>query len=160
PYHKKLFKDLYRVFEEQDASAKGLAPHTPAYEEALERRAQEIRHLIKPQILTAIEKYFETYFYMKHMWIGKDGFYTFKHYFKELVKLIGRNSDIKSMLRENASEFAAQKTKRAALLKKLKISGQWKQVFDAFGDFMVTKIYRRYAQIFAVYRMQPVQDEV
>ena len=50
--------------------------------------------------------------------------------------------------------------KKRKLLKELKVSKQWQDVFYAFGDFMVTKIYRRYAQIFALYQMDAILKEI
>lgn len=160
PKHRKLFKDLYRIFTEQDASSMGgLAPHTPQYERMLEEKARTLRAHIAPKFLKLIEQHFEYYFYMKHMWIGKDGVYTFDHYLKELVKLIGRDSNAAIILREQAQDFQASLRKRQALMRQLKLTGPWKIIFDAFGDFMITKIYRRFAQIYAIYRMQPVIEE-
>lgn len=156
----KLFKDLYTVFSEQEASALGLAPHTPAYEERLEERAQTLRQKIAPAVLRRIEKHFETHFCMKHMWIGKDGVYSFEHYVKELVKFIGKNANARALLRETTTAFERTFRKRRLLLRKLGVTGRWRTLFDAFGNFMVTKIYRRYAQIYAIYRMQPVIEEV
>ncbi len=45
-------------------------------------------------------------------------------------------------------------------MKKIKMPIKWRKIFNAFGDFMVTKIYRRYAQIFAVYQMDAVLKEI
>jgi len=94
------------------------------------------------------------------MWIGKDGVNSFDHYLKEFVKFIGRGSDPDKMLSEKEMDFKNGIQKRKDLVKKLDISGKWLTLFNAFGDFMVTKIYRRYSQIYAIYRMQPILDEI
>ncbi len=160
PLQRKLFKELYAVFEEQDVSGMTLAPHTPQYERLLEKRARSIRSKIRPAILRRIERHYERYSYVKHMWIGKEGVYTFDYYLKELVKLIGRNSDIAGMLDEIAHERAGTLRKKRALMRTLRIAPRAQTLFNAFGDFMVTKIVRRFAQIYAIYRMQPVLEEI
>jgi phosphohistidine swiveling domain-containing protein len=160
PKQRKLFRELFRVFEEEEATQMTLAPHTPAYERALEDRAQQIRGQVDRRILRMIEKHYEQNFSIKHMWIGKDGVHTFDHYLKELVKFVGRGSDARKLKAEGKKEFARMLAQRSAAIRRYGIRGKWRILFDAFGDFMVTKIYRRYAQIYLIYRMQPVLDEI
>ncbi len=45
-------------------------------------------------------------------------------------------------------------------MRHLQVDEQWQRVFDAFGDFMVTKIYRRYAQLLAVHHMSAILKEI
>lgn len=160
PIQKKLFKDLYYVFEEQDVAPYGLGTHTPEYEAQLEKRARSIRSKIQPRIMKMIEKYYQQNFFMKHMWIGKDGVTSFDSYLKELVKFVGRNGDAMLSLKEKEQELREMVRKRSTLISKLNITGKWKILFDAFGGFMITKIYRRYAQIYLIYRMQPILKEI
>lgn len=159
-YHKKLFKDLFKLFEEKNAMPYGLATHTPQYENLLEKKMDLIRDKIKLPVYKLIEKYYEKYFYVKFMWIGKEGVSSFDYYLKELVKFIGRDSNAEKLLEEKQTEFGNNKNTREKLISKLKLNNKWETIFDAFGDFMVTKIYRRYAQIYAIYRMQPILEEI
>jgi phosphohistidine swiveling domain-containing protein len=159
-YHKKLFKDLYRVFEEKEAMPFGLATHTPEYERSLEEKTDSIKEKIKPKILKLIDRHYRKYFYVKYMWIGKTGVNGFDYYLKELVKFIGRDSPAKKLLKEKQTDLKKVIKQRKQLFKKLKVESKWKLLFDAFGDFMITKIYRRYAQIYAIYRMQAVLEEI
>lgn len=160
PQQRKLFHELYKVFEEEEASGMTLAPHTPAYEQALEDRAQELRGKVDRNILHMIELHYERNFSIKHMWIGKESVYTFEHYLKEFVKFVGRGSNAKQLKASGKREFQRMLKKRSAALRRYGIRGKWRILFDAFGEFMVTKIYRRYAQIYLIYRMQPVLDEI
>lgn len=159
-YHNRLFKDLYNVFQEKEAAPFGLATHTPAYETLLEKKMDLIKDKIKPRIYQIIQNYYQKYFYIKYMWIGKDGVNSFDYYLKELVKLVGRNSDVKKLLNEKQEELKNNINKRNLLIKELKISGKWKTIFDGFGDFMITKIYRRYAQIYVSYKMSFILEEI
>ncbi|MDP2749305.1 MAG: PEP-utilizing enzyme, partial [Nanoarchaeota archaeon] len=159
-YHRKLFKEMYRIFQEKDAAPFGLKTHTPEYEQLLEKRMDDIRDKIKSAIYKTIEKHYEKYFYIKYMWIGKEGVHSFNHYLKELTKFIGKNSDARKLIKEKKEEVLQAKRKKAALVKKLGIEKNWQTIFNSFGDFMVTKIYRRYAQIYAIYQMQPLLEEI
>ncbi|MCH7492403.1 hypothetical protein IID19_02285 [Patescibacteria group bacterium] len=157
---KKVLKQLYKTFQEQEVIPYGLKTHTPEYERLLEVRVVSIKDQITPSILKKIEQHYRKYYYVKFMWIGKEGVYTFDHYLKELVKLIGSGINPVSELRKIQREFKQQQSKRNNLIKKLKIAPRWRKVFDEWGSFMVTKIYRRYAQIYAIYRMQPILQEI
>ncbi len=157
---RKVFRQLYKTFEEKEAAPYGLKTHTPEYEKLLEERTERTKDKIRPAILKKVQQHYQRYFYVKFMWLGKDGVYSFDHYLKELVKLIGRGINPAKELKKVQCELRQQIVKQRALVKKLKIKNPWKQVFVEWGDFMVTKIYRRYAQIYAIYRMQPVLKEI
>ena len=159
-YHHQLFKNLFKLFEEREAMPYGLATHTPEYEKLLEKKMDKLREKIKMPVLKALEKHYQKYYYIKFLWLGKDGVNSFDYYLKELVKLIGRGVNAKKLLQEKQEELKQQLTKREQLIKKLGIKRKWLTIFNAWGDFMVTKIYRRFAQIYAIYRMQPVIKEI
>lgn len=159
-YHRKLFTSLYRTFEEQHAAPLGLDTHTPEYQRLLERRIDQMRSSIKSAVLKKIERHYRANYYVKFMWIGKDGVQTFDHYLREVVTWVGRGADAAGNLKKIRSERRAFAKKRMSLIKKLKVTRAHTMLFDAFGDFMVTKIYRRYAQIYAMYRTQPVLAEI
>ncbi|MFH1276514.1 MAG: PEP-utilizing enzyme [Candidatus Woesearchaeota archaeon] len=157
---RELFNELYKAFLEQEASPYGLNTHTKEYEESLENKVTEIKNKISPEIYKKIEDHYKKCFYVKFMWRGKDGVHSFNHYIKELVKFIGRKSDAKTLLSDIAKEQKKFAEKKEKLIKELKLEPKWITIFDSFGEFMVTKIYRRYAQIYAVYRMDPILKEI
>ena len=160
PEQKKLFKELYLSFEEQIASKKKLAPHSPEYEQKLRDKVREIEHKINPAIYKILYKHYQTYFYVKFMFIGKEGVYSFQHFLKKVVKLVGRNAKINTLLKEMDDQIDENKKKAEEVKKQLNITGVWEKLFDGFGEFMITKIYRRYAQIFALYKMHFVLEEI
>ncbi|MBI4059699.1 hypothetical protein HY406_01400 [Candidatus Giovannonibacteria bacterium] len=157
-YHRELFSDLYRRFRDQDASALGLEIHSKEYEARLEEKVSELASRIKPTLLKSIQAHYLKYFYVNHMWVGSIS--TFEYYLKELVKLVGTDADVAGLLKKEEGEWKANLKKRNELLRKLKIGGKWKLIFEAFGDFMITKIYRRFAQIYAVYKMEFILREI
>jgi phosphohistidine swiveling domain-containing protein len=160
PYHKRLFQKLYTEFREYNSSLYGFETHTPEYETAFEKKVADTKDQIKIEILKMIEKHYIKYHYVKHMWIGKDGIYSFDYYLKELVKLIGEDVNVIEVLKKEISQHKKMIIKRNALIKKLKISKDWQEIFSGWSEFMVTKIYRRFAQIYAIYSMQPVLEEI
>lgn len=115
---------------------------------------------IKPTLLKQLQKHYQKYFYVKFLWVGKEGVNSFDYYLKELLKFASPRQKIKKMLAEMETKRRKILLKREQLIKKLKIKGTWLTIFNSWGDFMVTKIYRRYAQIYAIYRMQPVLKEI
>lgn len=157
-YHKKLFGELYKKFRDQEVAKFGYKTHTKEYEELLEQKVSGLIAHIKPDLLKKIEEHYEKYFYVKHMWVGTIS--TFESYLKELVKLIDERADPEAMLETNEKEFEEMISKRSQLVKKLNLQKNYLTLFDAFGDFMVTKIYRRYSQIYAVYKMEFILKEI
>jgi phosphoenolpyruvate synthase/pyruvate phosphate dikinase len=157
-YHRNLFIELYRNFSEIDNAKFGYKTHTKEYEEMLEKKSAELLGFIKPEIQKIIRAHYRKYFYVNHMWVGKE--YTLEHYLKELVKLIGRHSDIEAMLADIKRDFEKMVSDKEKTKKKVMLDSRWEDLFDEFGKFMLTKMYRRYAQIFAMYKMEFILKEV
>ncbi|MEK6890167.1 MAG: PEP-utilizing enzyme [Nanoarchaeota archaeon] len=157
-YHRKLFEKLYKSFKEQEVAKFGYQTHTKEYEELLEQKVGELVSHIKPNVLEGIKNHYKKYFYVNHMWVGKAS--TLEHYLKELVKLIANHSDNAATLKDIDDDFQITYNKRKSLLKELKLDKNWESLFDEFGKFMITKIYRRFAQIYAVYKMEFILNEI
>ncbi|USN54065.1 MAG: hypothetical protein H6760_04225 [Candidatus Nomurabacteria bacterium] len=155
---KKLFADIYSTFLNKEAGPYGWQTHTEEFEHGLEQRADQLIDAISPEILKRIQKHYASYFYVPRMWIGETAHFTY--YLKELVKLIGQKSDIAALLKEEKKKLQTANSLRERYLRQYRISGKWKTLFLAFGDFMVTKIYRRFAQIYALYKMEFLQKEI
>lgn len=160
PQQKKLFKDLLTTFEEQVASKRKLAPHSPEYENELKKRIAKMEKEINNDIKKELYEYYNKYFYVKFMFVGNHGVYTLQDFIKKVVKIIGKEEDIDAQLKEMDEQLVRNKNKADELKKKLNINEKWAKIFDGFSDFMITKIYRRYAQIYALYRMHYVLEEI
>lgn len=158
PYHKKLFVGLYQQFRDQEVSKLGLQVHSKEYEARLEGKIGQLTDKIRPDVMKDIQNYYLKYFYVKHMWVGNAS--TLEFYVKEIVKLVGTNADIAQILKDEQEVWKENIKKRDHLLKKLNIKGDIKIIFQEFADFMITKVYRRYAQIYAIYKMEFVQREI
>ena len=156
----KLFQELFRKFKEEDVKEFGLYTHSPEYEAQFEKRVQELVETIQPKILQAVQEVYARYFYTKFIFTEEQGVYSFEHYLKALVRLVNRTPDLGKEFQEEEQELANIIQKREELIRKLKLTKRQRQIFDAWGEFMITKIYRRYAQLFALYKMTAIVEEI
>ncbi len=156
----KLFKEIFEKFKEQDVKMFGLYTHSPEYEKKFDEVVRDLIAQIRPDILQDLMNHYTKYFYTAFLFTEEQGVYSFEHYLKALVRLVNRDPDLAKTHAEDETDIAVQVNKRAELIKELKLSDEQERFFDAWGDFMVTKIYRRFAQIYANYRMTPVLEEI
>lgn len=113
--------------------------------------------ILKP-VQDDIKKHWRTYYYTKHLWV--EGEYTIEDYIKQLQVILSNNESCGDIIKKQLQVLKLSAIKKRDLMKKMKMPIKWRKIFNAFGDFMVTKIYRRYAQIFAVYQMDSVLKEI
>ncbi len=128
------------------------------HEEFLKIAIKAQKDKMSPEIHKLVQKHYEKYFYVSHMWIGRVS--SSEYYFKELGKLVNGNANLEADYKKEQKESATTLKKRQKLIKKLKIKESWLTLFNGFGDFMVTKIYRRFAQIYVLYKMEYILKEI
>src|SRR3989338_6878471 len=104
-----------------------------------------------------LEAHYRTYFYVNHMWVEEVS--CLEDYVQELAKL-GTVADIKALVKKQDQQWREAAKKREDLFAKLALPPHVELLLRAFGDFMITKVYRRYAQIYAVYKMEFVLKEI
>lgn len=76
------------------------------------------------------------------------------------MRLVAGGVNLEKKYKKQEKEFNKNLVKRKKIIKKLKIENPWLIITDAFGNFMVTKIYRRFAQIYALYKMEFILEEI
>jgi len=155
-----LFKTLFKKFKEEETKLYGLYEHHAQHEQRFEKYLQGLVGSIRTDIKRDLQDHYTKYFYTKFLFTEEQGTYSFEHYLKQLVRLVNSDPDIRRTLVKEKAEAAKQLYQRDELMKKLKLTPDQKKFFMAWGDFMVTKIYRRYAQLYALYRMTPVIEEI
>ncbi|MFA5023962.1 MAG: PEP-utilizing enzyme [Patescibacteria group bacterium] len=155
-----LFKELFRKFKEEDVKFFGLYTHSEEYENKFEEVVRSLKKQIKPEIMEELQKHFSKYFYTKFIYTEEQGVYNFEHYLKELVRLVSSDHNLAEAYRNQEAEIQTLKNERQELIKKLNLSSDLIRFFNAWGDFMVTKIYRRYAQLFALYKTTFILEEM
>ncbi len=105
-----------------------------------------------------IQAHRDSYYYTKHLWVT--GEFTVSDYIHQLQDILNGDLTAEYILQKQYDDLERAKNDRAALMQQLNIDGQWRNIFDNFGDFMVTKIYRRYAQLLAVHHMSAILKEI
>ncbi|HZJ41164.1 MAG TPA: PEP-utilizing enzyme [Candidatus Saccharimonadales bacterium] len=155
-----IFKELFRKFKEEDVKFFGLYTHSEEYEAKFSEVVRELKDKIAPKIMEHLENHYHKYFYTKFIYTEEQGVYAFEHYLKELVRLVSGDADLAGSFAEHEQHTKITLQGRADLIKKLKLTADIQRFFSAWGDFMVTKIYRRYAQLFALYKTTFILEEI
>ncbi len=155
-----IFKELFRKFKEEDVKFFGLYTHSEEYENKFSEVVRELKEKIAPEIMGRLETHYHQYFYTKFIYTEEQGVYDFEHYLKELVRLVNGDANLAASFQEQESHFIKTLAERATLIKKLNLAKDTERFYSAWGDFMVTKIYRRYAQLFALYKTTFILEEI
>jgi phosphohistidine swiveling domain-containing protein len=155
-----LFQELYRKFKEEDVKKFELYHRSPDYEKKFEEVVRELIAHIRPDILKDLQDHYATYFYTKFLFTEEQGVYSFEHYLKELVRLVNGQTSLVEIMEKDRAEAAHVIEKRESIMNELGFDDDERRILNAWGTFMVTKIYRRFAQLFALYRMVPVIEEI
>lgn len=155
-----LFKELFRKFKEEDVKFFGLYTHSEEYEAKFEEAVRNIKNQIDKKILSDLQKHYAKYFYTKFIYTEEQGVYNFEHYLKELVRLVNNDQNLKETFTDQTQNTKKIMANRQALIKKINLTPKTTRFFSAWGDFMVTKVYRRYAQLFALYKTTFILEEI
>ena len=160
PHELQIFRELLRKFQEEDVKEFGLYTHSPEYEAKFEERVRNLVGHIKSEILTALQNHYIKYFYTKFIFTEEQGVYSFEHYLKELVRLVSHTENLEDVKVQEQDSLITLRTERERLIKELKLQSSDRVLFGEWGRFMITKIYRRYAQIYAFYKMTAILEEI
>lgn len=118
----------------------------------------KIKHELPKSILGLLEAHRKKYYYTKHLWV--EGEYVLEDYIKQLKDIFEGDQSPEEIYEKQITKLEENKQKKSKLFKELDFDKKWQNIFIAFGEFMETKIYRRYAQIFAVYQMTVILREI
>ena len=155
-----IFKELFRKFKEEDVKFFGLYTHSEEYEKKFSEVVASLKKQVSAEIMAKIEDHYRRYFYTKYIYTEEQGVYSFEHYLKELVRLVNGDNNLKASLAAQEKRIANLLKSRKDLIKELKLPIRLDRFFAAWGDFMLTKIYRRYAQLFALYKTTFILEEI
>lgn len=114
----------------------------------------------KEEFSKLLDEHTSRYFYIKHLWLGKEGVYDRAYYLKEIHKFISSGQSARTVLLEKAAKQQADLKRRQTLVKKLNINGKLLQLFDIYAEFSVTKAFRRDAQLLWAYKMDLIFSEL
>lgn len=105
------------------------------------------------QIKEATEKRLAKYFYLKYLWIGKNGIYDYNHYIKEINKTVASRENAKELLQKENRFLKQNLAERKKLITRLGLTKNQIAIFDIYAEFAVTKLFRRDVQIYWSYKM-------
>jgi phosphohistidine swiveling domain-containing protein/DNA-binding transcriptional ArsR family regulator len=160
PKQLKLFKDLFYKFKEEDVKFFGLYTHSEEYEKKFAEVVSVLKSQISNDIMAKLEEHYQRYFYTKYIYTEEQGVYSFEHYLKELVRLVSGDNNLAKTLVQEEKDRLVQIIARRNLVNKLQLSLKHQRFFAAWGDFMLTKIIRRYSQLFALYKTSFYLEEI
>lgn len=116
-----------------------------------------------PQDKTVFEKmlakHHADFFYLKHLWIGKDGVSTIDEYRQAIRKIIAE-CDPMVMLSQEHKKWLVGKQLRGTYEKRLNLSQKEKELFRTYAEFAFTKAYRRRIQLYWAYKMDFIFQEL
>ncbi len=116
--------------------------------------ADAILQKLKPKIKQLIENHWEKYHHVKYNFLGTQGIYTVEDYINNLEDLFNSNINIDKKLKDEHEKPVKEKKEKEELFKQLNIDEKHQKIFNVFGDFMITKVYRRDIQIKGLYLIE------
>lgn len=124
----------------------------------LEKDSTAIFDILPENLQNSVRVHWRKYYYTKFIFV--EGEYTINDYIKQIQDIIKTNVPAQKLLADQDANLSECQTRKNELISALKIDAKWLQVLEVFGGFMVTKIYRRYAQLYALHTMDKVLKEI
>jgi len=114
----------------------------------------------KQTVQNLINQHHARYCHLKYLWLGTNGIYSKSYYFKLAKRLAQDKIAPKTKLIEAGMKLKQIRKEKEKFFKELKVEEKYKKLFQIYSDFMLTKMYRRYAQIFWAYVMGKLLKEI
>lgn len=99
-----------------------------------------------------LKRHHGTFFYLKHLWIGKEGVSTIDEYRRAVEKIL-TESDPEKVLTHEEQKREEDRKERDRYEKELGLSEKEQRLFRAYAEFAFTKSYRRKVQLYWAYKM-------
>ncbi len=124
-------------------------------EEFLEIYEKYYKFLDKPntELISALQVHQNRWGHMGYIYAGNVKPFGADHYLKEMQELAASNVKARDILRKETDQLKKAKENQEKLYKKLKMSSQYRQLFQTAADFALTKLVRRHAQLMDLYLM-------
>lgn len=106
-----------------------------------------------------IKNHYDNFFFLKHLWIGKDGVSTIEEY-KQAVEKILSDYDPREALKNEEKTWVDSKKARDDYENKIQLEKQEKELFREYAEFAFTKAYRRKIQLYWAYKMDFIFEEL
>lgn len=129
------------------------------HESFLHLVALKQRHVSVTTMAVAIRRHLSRFFYLKHLWVGRHGVYTYNYYVQEINRFIKSGNNAAVILKKEDRIRRSALKLRQQVIKKCKLASRQISLFNTYAEFAVTKAYRRDAQLFWAYKMDSVFQE-
>ncbi len=126
--------------------------------EMFTKPVDQIRIGLPPAIRKSIEDYAEKYKHLGFMYYGIP--FHVEHYYAEFSEFFKQGKDPHQAFEEIDDVIEEHREKKEELEKQLGFDEYHKKLFAIYAQFMITKWYRRYAQIKAMYHADAVLQEM
>ncbi|MBU1197890.1 hypothetical protein KJ765_05275 [Candidatus Micrarchaeota archaeon] len=123
--------------------------------------SKDIEHIrlgLPPAIRKKIEAHWEKYKPLGFMYYGIP--YAFEHYLKEFAEFFKSGKNAERTFAEMDEVIEEHRERKEQLEKQLEFDEYHRELFAVYAEFMMTKWYRRYAQITSLYHMDALIQEI
>ena len=126
--------------------------------ELFSKPADHIRVGLPFSIRKAVESYAEKYRHLGFTYYGIP--FHDEHYYGELAEFFKQGKDAHAAFEEIDQVIEEHREKKEELERQLQFDDYHKRLFAVYAQFMITKWYRRYAQIKALYHVDALLQEI
>src|SRR3989344_1964162 len=124
----------------------------------LHRQPAEIVRLIKNHARKMLEDYHARYAPVTALWVEEPA--SLEDFASQLSQYLKQGKSPALEFEAVDGDLKARCKEKQRLAAELRLDEKHERLFGAFGNFMLTKLYRRYAQIRALYKMRSVFREI
>ncbi len=130
------------------------------YHRELFTAGKNLREKARGEIKKLIEAHWKNYVHLKFMYHGTTESLCAEPYYRQFSEFVQENRNAAEERARLDGEFKAKVVEKGALFSRLGISPYYRHLFRIFSEFMVTKWYRRNAQILTWYHLNPIFVEI
>lgn len=120
----------------------------------------EIENSMKGGVKKMVIAHRRKYHHWKYLFLGQHGVYDIGHYIKEAKQIVQSGVDAGAMLKKKGIAAKDAALEKERLKRELGIERDYSEAFDIWSEFMITKVYRRNAQVINAYYHMPLLREI
>ncbi len=163
-FTKKLKSYLYSAaFDKQEAEQAFIILTTPSAKTIVAKEREDFlkiydRYPELPQkpttaLMSALHRHSSRWGHMGYIYAGNVKPFDEQHYLGEMRELAKSRVDGRKLIQKEARQIREAKRRRARVYKRLKISREYRNLFEIGTNFAITKLFRRHAQLLDLYLM-------
>lgn len=163
-FTKKLKSYLYGISSDKQQAEKAfITLTTPSARTIVAQEREEFlqiydKHpkiLRKPPIalMNALRTHSSKWGHMGYIYAGNTSPFGEDHYLKEMREFAKTGISATKFMRKEAGQLLEAKRQRRKIYKSLKVSREYRNLFETATNFAVTKLFRRHAQLLDLYLM-------